>query len=103
MKIKVEIFSTKMVLSNDFDTITVVPEKPYHSKRLVIAQFSAARECLSRGIKMLGGSATFLRPAPTLIIHQRDVLEGGISEVEQHCLRELALAAGAREVEVVLK
>ena len=35
---------------------------------------------------------------PIIIMHPTDELEGGLSDIEKHAVRQLAAAAGAREV-----
>ena len=101
MNIKVDIYSNKMILSNGDKTLTVTPNEPYNTSRLIIGKFSVAEACLTRGIKEMG-SIGFFKPRPIVSMHQQEILEGGLSEVEQHCLRELALSSGAKEVTVVV-
>lgn len=39
-----------------------------------------------------------MRPSPQIVMHQLEKTEGGLTSVEDRVLRELAVAAGAREV-----
>lgn len=46
------------------------------------------------------GPARWLQARPEVIIQPRDILEGGITLIEERALQELALGAGARQAKV---
>ena len=101
MDIIVNIYKNKMVLTGDSRTITVTPEEPFSSVRQLVGKFFAAEKCLKDGVERLGVTGLFKRK-PVIIIRPKELVEGGLSEVEDRCLRELALGAGAREVKIEL-
>ncbi|HCU53879.1 MAG TPA: 1-pyrroline-5-carboxylate dehydrogenase [Gammaproteobacteria bacterium] len=76
--------------------ITIVPSSPFSTARLLVGQFSAAEQALKKGFKdMLAGR--WFMPSPVVVIQPMEKIEGGLAEVEERALRELALAAGARQ------
>lgn len=78
------------------DTIVV---NGFHHPRLIVHDYVVAEKTL---IHFFGEifSAKFIRPAPIVIMHVTEELEGGITPIEVRVLRELAAGAGAREVYV---
>ena len=100
MDIKLEIYTNKMVLNHGDDISTVHPVEQYATKRLLVGTFQPAVDCLKKGLKEAGVIGLF-KPKVVLFIHAREMSEGGLSEVEQRCLNELGLAAGAQKVEIV--
>ncbi|NRP16478.1 hypothetical protein XMD530_000011 [Marinobacterium sp. xm-d-530] len=55
-----------------------------------------AEKILQHGIFTLNSSK--LRAAPRVIMHQLEKTDGGLSDIEERVLRELASGMGAREV-----
>ncbi len=89
---------------NSFDCFDVAKGKrevfsspmPFSSKRLAISDFEIAEKLLA---KIIGYSKFkyFLKPKPTVIMHQRYNGED-ISPVEIRVMQELGICSGAREV-----
>jgi hypothetical protein len=102
MDIKVDVYSNKMVLSSEGRSMTFHSKEPFTTTRLLIGKFFVAEECLKNAVKEFGAIGFFKR-APKIIIQPHEYLEGGLSEVEDRILREIALGAGAREAHVVVK
>tara|TARA_R110002167_G_scaffold297462_2_gene501781 strand:+ start:210 stop:518 length:309 start_codon:yes stop_codon:yes gene_type:complete len=102
MEIKVDVYSNKMVLSSEGRSMTFHSKEPFTTTRLLIGKFYVAEECLKNAVKEYGAIGFFKR-APKIIIQPHEYLEGGLSEVEDRILREIALGAGAREAHVVVK
>jgi hypothetical protein len=102
MEIKVDVYSNKMVLSSEGRSMTFHSKEPFTTTRLLIGKFYVAEECLKNAVKEFGAIGFFKR-APKIIIQPHEYLEGGLSEVEDRILREIALGAGAREAHVVVK
>jgi rod shape-determining protein MreB len=69
---------------------------PFKHSRSFVADFMCAEKILQHGIYTMHNSK--IRPAPRVIIHQLDKTDGGLTDIEERVLRELALGAGAREV-----
>jgi len=78
---------------------TVLATTPFTTSRLLVGQFSAAEQALKKGMQELFGGKLFAT-SPTVLIQPMEQCDGGLSEVEERVLRELALAAGARQVVV---
>jgi hypothetical protein len=102
MDIKVDVYSNKMVLSSEGRSMTFHSKEPFTTTRLLIGKFYVAEECLKNAVKEFGAIGFFKR-APKITIQPHEYLEGGLSEVEDRILREIALGAGAREAHVVVK
>ncbi len=59
-----------------------------------------AEKILQHGIYTMHNSK--IRPSPRVIVHQLEKTDGGLTDIEQRVLRELAVGAGAREVVIYL-
>lgn len=70
--------------------------KGFTTKRLLVGEFSPAQECLKEGFKKLHEGRWFA-PSPAVLIQPMEMIEDGLSEVEERALKELATGAGARE------
>lgn len=101
MEVKVDVYSNKMVLTSDSRRMTFHSKVPFTTTRLLIGEFSVAERFLENAVKEFGAIGFFKR-SPKIIIQPHEFLEGGLSEVEDRVLREVALRAGAREVHVVV-
>lgn len=99
MRIKLEIYKNKMVLTGDGRILTSVPETPFSTARLLVGNFDSASKCLEVGAKKLNAIGYFKR-APTFDIYPKDLSSGGLSQVEDRILRELAVSVGARKVDI---
>jgi rod shape-determining protein MreB len=71
---------------------------PFAHPRVLVANFQLAEKLLLWGVKELSNSR--IRPAPRLIIHPLEKLEGGLTDIELRVFRELALGCGARAVKI---
>ncbi|QJD58453.1 hypothetical protein HG264_05785 [Pseudomonas sp. gcc21] len=100
MHIEVNIYRDRMELISEGENMTVRPATPYSTKRLLVGTFKPAEECLKDGLEKIGAFG-FLKRKPTLIMIPCELNDGGMSEVEQRCLTELGLGAGAIKVEVL--
>lgn len=67
--------------------------KTFANARLAIADFETAKQMLLDIVKQLKNFGM----APIIVMHQTVFNEGGLSSVERHILRDLALVAGARD------
>lgn len=100
MQIEVNIFRDRMELAADGQQTIVRPAAPYSTRRLLVGTFKPAQDCLAAGLQQIGAFG-FLKRKPSLILIPRELNEGGLSEVEQRCLTELGMSAGAIKVEVL--
>ena len=74
-----------------------MPESPFTTARLLVGTFSAAEPSLSKLVKALLPKG-ILKRSPRIVIQPMEMVEGGLSEVEERLLKELALSAGAFKV-----
>ncbi|SRR6266404_5313734 len=73
-------------------------QPPFTSARLLLADLSAAARMLKLGIgKTIGRFGL----APTIVFHPMDMVDGGLSEVEEASYLKLGYEAGARDVMVL--
>ncbi len=100
MEIKVEFYKNKIDLTMNGNTITVYPDEPFTTTRLIVGTFMPAVNCLKKGLKEIGATGFFRLTKPTLQIYARELCEGGLSEVEERCLLEVGHSAGAAKVKV---
>ena len=94
VRVKENLLIIKSVKSGK--TITLEPEMPFSTKRLLIGQFSIAEELLKSGFNELSKSIF----SPIAIMHPLENFDNPLSEVEDRVLKELAFNAGAREVKI---
>ena len=73
---------------------------PFKHPRSFVADFFLAEKIIQHGVFEVHKSR--VRPAPRIIMHQLEKVEGGLTNIEERVLRELAVAAGAREVVIYL-
>jgi hypothetical protein len=72
-------------------------QEPFTTTRLLVGQFQAAESLLRKAIKAIGNGGLF-QVSPVVVIHPMEMVEGGLSQVEERVYRELARSAGARSV-----
>lgn len=77
--------------------IMIYPKKPFTTKRLLVGQFTEAEAALTEGMKKIQEGKWF-PIKPTVIIQPVEMIEEGLSQVEEKALLELAKASGARKV-----
>lgn len=99
MNIHIDIYRNKMVFSHDGRQITVEAAMPYSTNRLLVGTFMPAVITLKQGLSQLGTQGFFKRK-PQVTITAREQCEGGLSEIEQQCLIEVAHTAGVSKVEL---
>ena len=75
----------------------LVVESPTHftTNRLLIGQFLIAQQTLKIGMNKLMKNRRFFTPSPRVVMHPLEMVESGLSEVEERVFREVALGAGA--------
>lgn len=95
IKIKENRFIIKHIESNK--EITLVAIEQFSTQRLLVGNFTNAEKLLKEGIRNLYKSKWFT-PSPVAIIHPIEKIEGGLAEIEERAIRELAVSAGAAKV-----
>ena len=74
-------------------------QPPFTTARLLIGQFLAAENLLKCAVKEMSKGRIFA-VSPQVLIQPLEMIEGGLSEVEERVLREVAIGAGASKVVV---
>ncbi|MCU7932861.1 MAG: 1-pyrroline-5-carboxylate dehydrogenase [Candidatus Thiodiazotropha sp. (ex Codakia rugifera)] len=77
-------------------TATVVSSNTFSTSRILVGHFVEADTILRKGMKQLHKDKWFT-PKPVVIIQPMEKTEGGLSQVEERILKELATGAGARK------
>jgi rod shape-determining protein MreB and related proteins len=92
VRISVDRFEVRNVRSGR--TSAEVADPPFSTQRLLVGQFLLAQELLRGTVKAVVG----WWPLRTrrMVMHPVERLEGGLSQVEERVLEELAAAAGSR-------
>lgn len=78
---------------------TVVAQTPFTTARLLIGQFLVAEQALKGALKQLA-KGRFLLASPHVVIHPMEMVDGGLSEIEERIFHEIAKGAGASKVVV---
>lgn len=93
IKIYINRFEAKNIsLQGEWKTLHA--DSAFSSTRLLVGNFTAAEQALSVAVKSVA-STTWLRKRPRIIMQPMELLEGGLSEIEERIFKELAYGAGA--------
>jgi hypothetical protein len=74
---------------------------PFSTTRLLVGQFGNATDFLKPVFQKLSNSK-LLPSRPKVLMHQVEMAEGGLAEVEERVLFELALHCGARNIKTYI-
>jgi len=74
---------------------TAQAAQPFTTTRLLVGSFTHAEKALKDGLKSIPRG--LFTPSPIIVIQPMAMVEGGLSEVEERAIRELAMSAGARK------
>ena len=74
---------------------------PFSHPRLLVKNFIEAEKIILHAIRIVHKN-TFITPAPQVVIHPKERLDGGITSIELRLFKELAYGAGARDVVVYI-
>jgi rod shape-determining protein MreB len=85
-------------LESGTDT-TIQAQIPFTSLRMLVGDFTAADQALKAALRdVVKGRLIPVRPR--VLIQPLELIEGGLSQIEERILRELAIGAGASKVVV---
>jgi len=73
---------------------------PFSHPRVLFSDFNVGEKMLQHVFSLLHKHSSLLKPAPIVVIHPMEKLEGGLTGIEDRAFRELAYGAGAREVHI---
>ncbi len=85
---------SKSLLSSDTKIIN-----PFSHPRVLFANFSGGEKLLQHAFHQLHAKKLF-SPAPVVVIHPMEKIEGGLTQIEHRAFKEMAAGAGAREIAV---
>jgi hypothetical protein len=74
-------------------------QPPFTTGRLLIGEFLAAENVLKHAVKEMAKGGIFA-VSPHIRIQSLEMIEGGLSEVEERVLKRVAIGAGASKVVV---
>ena len=74
-------------------------DQPFSTNRQLIGQFELAEKLLKRAVKEISKGSIFAR-SPEVLIQPLELIEEGLSQVEERALKEVAIGAGASRVVV---
>jgi len=83
----------------DKKEVVVSPTEPFTTKRQLVGEFTIAEEILKQGVQKVC-KRRWITASPVIVIHPLEMVEGGLSQVEERVLKELAAGAGARKTVV---
>ena len=98
----VKVFENRFVLKLLEDgekPVTVIAPKPFTTKRLLVGDFTMAEVTLKNGLKKLLEGRWFAA-SPAMVIHPMEMVDGGLSQVEERIFQELGAGSGAHKVRV---
>jgi hypothetical protein len=88
------------VLARDLKAGTeATVQASFTTTRMLIGQFGVAEDALKEALKQLSQDRLFA-VSPIILIHAAEMIEGGLSQIEERVLHEMAIGAGASKVVV---
>lgn len=73
----------------------VLAQNPFTTTRLLVGQFREAESLLRTAVQEIE-NGRFLKVRPVMVMHPLEMVDGGLSEIEERIYHELAIGAGAR-------
>jgi MreB/Mbl protein len=97
--IYVKIYKNKMTVRhiNSNKELTESTDVPFTTQRLLVGDFTVAEQFLKYLVKKVAPTGWFT-PSPKILIQPLEMIEGGLSQVEERALLELAAQVGGRKV-----
>ena len=99
MEVKLKIYRNKIELSNGSGVVSESSKEAFSTQRLLVGNFEAAWNCLVAAEKKLSIKGLFKRK-PKVVVEPKELIEGGISQVEDRIFRELSMALNPKSVEI---
>ena len=69
---------------------------PFSHPRALLSDFIIGEKLLQHAFRSLFNKA-LIKPAPAVVIHPMEKIEGGLTMVEERAFKEMAIGAGARD------
>ena len=86
---------------NTGNEVTETSNASFTSQRLLVGDFTVAEHFLKNLVKKVAPTGWFT-PSPKVLLHPIEMIEGGLSQVEERALLELAAQVGARKASIYL-
>ena len=99
MEVKLKIYRNRIELSNGSEVVSVNSKEAFSTHRLLVGNFDAAWNCLVSAEKKLSIKGLF-KKKPKVVVEPKEIIEGGISQVEDRIFRELSMALNPKSVEI---
>lgn len=96
VQIGIDRIRVKNVISGQ--TIERIPEIPFSHPRMLIGNFTQADVLVRAAVSEVKGFG-FLKSL-RIVIHPTELVSGGLSQVEERAIHELAVGTGAKKVVV---
>ena len=72
---------------------------PFSTQRMLVGEYSVAEHLFKKGIKELIGSV-WIPPKFRIVMHPHDFTEGGLCQVEERVLQQLASSMQPRTIKI---
>lgn len=95
----VQVFRNRFVISLLASGVRVERAGDFSHPRMLIGKFQEAEKLLGELLQEAYGKSVFPQ-RPLVVVHPKEVLEGGLTDIEERVLMEMALGAGARRVKI---
>ncbi len=99
MDVTLKIYKNKIELSNGSKVVSETSLEPFSTQRLLVGNFEAAWNCVASAEKKLSVKGFFKRKTK-VVVEPKELVEGGISQVEDRIFRELSMALNPKSVEI---
>jgi rod shape-determining protein MreB len=94
-----QVFKNRIKLSIPVKGIVVEEFGEFSHPRSLIGQFEVGEKAMAKAISR-AYPGKLIKPRPFLVIHPKEILEGGLTQIEERALMEMGLGAGASRVKV---
>ena len=97
VKIRKNQFDMKYIEEQKETSLTAFP--PFTTQRMLVGEYGAAEHLFKKGIKELIGSV-WIPPLFRIVVHPTEMSEGGLCQVEDRVLQQLASSMQPRTIKV---
>lgn len=95
----VQIFRDRLRVSLPDRGVTVEDCGQFSHQRSILGNFAIGEQTLARALKRAYAGRWFT-PRPFLVIHPQELIDGGLTQIEERALTEMGLGAGASKVKI---
>lgn len=95
----VQVFKNKIRLSVLGESTVSEEHAAFSHPRSLIGQFVEGQQALTRALAKAYPTKLLTR-RPRMVIHAKELIEGGLTQIEERALMEMGLGAGAVKVKI---